>query len=196
MPDAAAVSDWTASVALDVGYWATVVGLIVSAVALWATNFITLPGNWFVLALAIAAVFIHIGDHQPCMSWAGVVVLGVLAVVGEVLEFFASAAGAAKQGASRRGVILAVAGAMGGSLAGATIGVPVPVVGPLLGALVGGGLGAFGGAYLGEWWKRDRQHRDRLAVAKAAFSGRLLGTLGKLLVGSVMLVVFAVGIFV
>ena len=186
--------DWVAPAATDAGYWLLVVSLVAAAVAAWATNFVTLPGNWLVVAIAIGgAVFAY--DGEPFLSWAAVGVLFALAVVGEGVEFLASAAGAAKHGASRRGVTLSIVGAMAGSLLGAGVGVPVPVVGPLLGAVLGGAVGAFAGAYLGEWWKRDRQHRDRMSIAAAAFGGRMVGTVGKLLVGSVMLVVFTVALF-
>ena len=185
---------WVSDVAADAGYWLMIAGLIAAAAAAWAANFVTLPGNWLVVVIAVGAYFITTGDG-PLMSLGAIGLLLGLAVVGEGVEFAASAAGAAKKGASRRGVTLSIVGAMGGSLAGAGAGVPIPVVGPLIGAVVGGALGAFAGAYLGEWWKRDRQHRDRVSIAAAALSGRLVGTVGKLLVGSVMLVVFAVALF-
>ena len=186
--------DWAPDLAIETGYWLSITLLIVAAIAGWASNFITLPGNWIVVALAIGAALFE-ADGEPVLSWTAVAILLALGLAGEGLEFLASAAGAKKQGASRRGVVLAIAGAMTGSLVGAGAGVPIPVVGPLVGAVLGGGIGAFGGAYLGEWWKRDRSHRDRMSIAAAAFGGRLVGTLGKLAVGSVMLVVFIVGLF-
>ena len=186
---------WVLDTATDAGYWTMIVLLVVAAAAAWASNFITLPGNWLVLLIAIGAWFI-VADGDRVMSLAGIVVLLVLACLGELLEFLASAAGAAKQGGSKRGVALSIVGAMGGSIGGAMLGVPIPVVGSLVTAVLGGAIGAFAGAYLGEAWKRSKQHRDRLAIARAAFSGRLVGTVGKLLVGSVMLVVFTVALFV
>jgi hypothetical protein len=47
------------------------------------------------------------------------------------------------------------------------------------------------GAYLGETWN-NRSHGQRVEVAKAAFLGRLWGTVGKFAVGGVMLGVTAV----
>ena len=189
-----AMPDWASDFAVDAGYWSIFATLIVSVAGSWALNFITLPGNWLIVAIAIGAAALPY-DGQPFVSWAGVIVLLVLAAIGEGLEFLASAAGAAKQGASKRGVSLSILVAMVGSVLGAGAGVPVPVVGPLIGAVLGGGLGAFVGAYLGEAWKRGRAHRDRLSIAKAAFNGRLVGTVGKLLVGAIMVVVFVVALF-
>ena len=187
--------DWASELAVDTGYWTMIVLLLVAAVAAWLSNFVTLPGNWLVVAIAVGAAFI-VADGERLISLAGVIALFLLALAGEGLEFLASAAGAAKQGASRRGLLLSIAGAMGGSIGGAMLGVPIPLVGPLITAILGGALGAFFGAYLGEAWKKTHQHADRVTIAKAAFNGRLVGTVGKLLVGSVMLVVFAVAMFV
>ena len=53
-----------------------------------------------------------------------------------------------------------------------------------------GAAGAFVGAYAGEAWK-GRGEEQRIAVSKAAFVGRLLGTVGKLGVGAIMAVIAA-----
>jgi hypothetical protein len=120
-----------------------------------------------------------------------------MALLGELIEFAAGAAGAAKSGGSRRGMILSMLGAMGGSIAGAMLGVfiPIPVIGSLIGAVAGGALGAFGGAYAGESWKGKLEH-ERLAVSMAAMAGRVFGTLGKLWIGAVMVVITSVAAFV
>ena len=60
----------------------------------------------------------------------------------------------------------------------------------MFGALLGGSLGAFAGAYLGELWS-EKPHAAGYAVGKAAFIGRLWGTVGKFAVGAVMLGVAA-----
>ena len=90
--------------------------------------------------------------------------------------------------------MLAMVGAMIGSIGGAFLGIPIPVVGPLVAAVLGGGLGAFGGAYLGETWK-GKANRESLAVSTGALVGRIMGTLGKLMVGLVILVVISVDVF-
>ena len=187
--------EWATDIASHTGYWTMIALFLVGAVAAWSSNFLTLPGNWLVVALAIGAFFVTTDDGR-LISLGGLVALAALAGIGEGVEFLASAAGAAKQGASKRGLALSVAGAMGGSIAGAMLGAPVPFLGPLVGAILGGAAGAFVGAYLGEAWKKAHAHDDRLTIARAAFEGRLLGTVGKLLVGSVMLVVFGVALFV
>ncbi len=119
-----------------------------------------------------------------------------MAVLGEVIEFAAGAAGAAKQGASRRAVLLALVGTVFGSLLGAVFGslIPIPLIGTMIGAIGGGAGGAFVGAYLGEWWI-GKTSKERLTVSTAAMVGRLLGTFGKLAIGAVMLVIVTVDSF-
>jgi uncharacterized protein YqgC (DUF456 family) len=63
----------------------------------------------------------------------------------------------------------------------------------MLAALLFGGLGALAGAMIGETWA-GRNLEDSLRVGHGAFWGRLLGTLGKILLGSVMIAVVTAAI--
>jgi hypothetical protein len=168
-------------------FWAAL--LFLGNVVGWSSNLIGLPGNWgVVLCSALFAWFYPAADGPPGLRWLVVGLALLLAIFGEVIEFLASAAGAAKQGASRRSVAMSVAGAVVGGCAGLVVGLPIPLIGSAVAAVVGGALGAFAGAYLGEEWKgRDAGHRFR--VARGAFTGRLWGTTGKLAVGAIMVVV-------
>lgn len=164
-------------------YWLGGILLLLANVSCWVATFFTLPGNWGIVALAaLFAVLLPEQENGLGMSWWAVGGLGALAGLGELLELITGAAGAAKLGASRRSIALSMFGAMMGSIAGAFIGLPVPIVGPVIAALGGGALGAFAGAYLGETWK-GRADLERLSISKAALVGRLLGTVGKLMVG-------------
>ena len=177
-------------------YLTLAVPTVLLAAACWVGTLFTLPGNWAVLAIAAAwAYFMPKSEYGMGYAWGTVAVLGGLVLLGELIEFAAGAAGAKKEGGSRRGMALSIAGAMVGSLAGAAVGVPVPVVGPLIGAVGGGAAGAFGGAFLGEKWK-GRHDRDALQIGKGALIGRLLGTGGKLACGAVMVAVLGVMTFV
>ena len=80
---------------------------------------------------------------------------------------------------------LALVGAAVGSVIGAIIGVPIPVIGSIVAAVGGGAGGAFLGAYLGEYWK-GRETHERLSISTGAMLGRVAGTIGKLIVGAVM----------
>ena len=160
-------------------------------------NVITLPGNWFIAGLTVLFALLVRGPEGMGLNWWCVGVVIGLAALGEVIEFAAGAAGAAKSGGSRRGMVLAVVGAMGGSILGAILGtgIPVPLIGNLIGAVLGGAVGAFGGAYTGEYWK-GKNESERLAIGTAAMIGRVLGTVGKLGIGAIMVVITAIDAFI
>jgi uncharacterized protein YqgC (DUF456 family) len=113
----------------------------------------------------------------------------ILALLGELLEFLAGLLGAGKAGGSRRAMVLSMLGGIVGSLFGFSIGnVFFPVIGGIVGIFVVAGLGALAGAMLGETWK-GRGFEESMRVGRGAFTGRILGTLGKTLVGSLMLMI-------
>lgn len=176
-------------------YYLWVVLLLLGNLIAWASNFFALPGNWLVLVLStLFMVFVPTGNG-PGIGLTAIVIVTVLAVLGEVIEFAAGAAGAARQGGSFRATVLALVGTVAGSIAGAVVGVPVPFIGPIIGAVGGGALGAFAGAYVGESWK-GKTSAESIAVGKGAVIGRLLGTAGKLAVGAVMVVVVTIDSFI
>lgn len=170
--------------------WAFI--LLVSNCLAWASNFFSLPGNWLMLMFAIVYKMVVPAEAVPRLSWTVVALCALLAILGEVWEFMAGAAGAARQGGSPRGAVMAIVGSLAGSIGGALVGVPVPVVGPMIGALVGGAVGAFAGAYIGE---HRKPHLERMSISKGALLGRLFGTAGKLGFGLLMLVILAVDSF-
>jgi uncharacterized protein YqgC (DUF456 family) len=169
--------------------------LAVFAIVSWLSQLVGLPGNWMLVVAVALYAWIAPSEGRADIGWQTVAVLIVLAIVGEIVEFIAAASGVTKAGGSRRGALLALVGSIIGGIVGLGIGLPVPVVGSLLAALVFGGLGALAGAMLGESWK-GRDFDASLEVGKAAFVGRVLGTVGKLIVGSVMLVVTLVSLVV
>lgn len=180
---------------IQLAYYVGATLLMFGASVAWITNFFALPGNWFIVGLAALFAWAVMPINGGAgITWQTVGLLAVIAGGGEVLEMVAGAYGAAKQGASRRGVALALIGTLAGSITGAIIGFPVPVVGPILGAVAGGAAGAFAGAYLGEMWKHGSSDRS-VSVGWGALIGRLLGTVGKLAVGAVIVVVLAIRAF-
>ncbi|MCI0335191.1 MAG: DUF456 domain-containing protein [Planctomycetes bacterium] len=164
--------------------------LVVGSVVAWLLNLVALPGNWLIVGGAALFAWLLPVENDRGIAWNTVIALAVLATIGEAIEFAAGAAGAAKQGASRRAIALSMVGAIAGSIIGLSIGVPIPVVGSLVMALFGGAAGAFAGAYLGEAWK-GREEPARSAAGRGAFLGRIWGTVGKFAVGAVMLAIVA-----
>ncbi len=145
------------------------------------------------VVLAVAYAWFQPETVTPHLSWGIVIVSLVLAILGEIVEFSAGAAGVAKQGGSRRGALFSILGAIIGSVVGAIIGAPVPLIGSAIAAIAGGAIGTFAGAYIGE---NKRFHEERIAIGKGAAVGRLIGTVGKVAVGGIMLVLITVDSFI
>jgi uncharacterized protein len=158
---------------------------------LLACGFLTLlglPGNWLMIA-ATAVYACLVPAHSPAaIGWKTVMALIVLAALGEVVELLAGAVGTARVGGSRRGAVLALIGSIVGGILGIFIGLPVPIVGSILAVVLFAALGAMVGAILGEAWS-GKSIGTSWHIAKAAFWGRLTGTVCKLLLGIVMVVI-------
>ena len=154
----------------------------------WLATLIGMPGNWLMVTALAAFTFWGLPEHGAG-AWAYAAIATVLAIIGEAVEFGASAAGMSK-GGSKRGAILAMIGATIGSLVGAAIGLPIPIIGSILGIVICSALGAMLGAMLGEVWK-GRNLDASVAIGRAAFWGRLIGTGAKLICGSI---IFGVGV--
>ena len=138
-------------------YYPSAVLLVLLCIGAWLLTLLTVPGNWIVVGLAAGFAWLFPAAAGRGITWTTVAVLVGVAVVGEVIEFGAGAAGAAKQGASRRAVGLSIVGAAVGSILGLAVGTPVPVVGSFVMAVLGGA----GGAFVGGLHRRvlERPHR-------------------------------------
>jgi uncharacterized protein YqgC (DUF456 family) len=162
----------------------------------WLLTLVSLPGNWLMVAAsAVFAFFVPAESSRAGIGWGVVIALLLLALVGELLELLTGALGAAKGGGSKRGAILAVLGAVPGAMIGAVLGSPIPIIGTLVGVIFFAGLGAMGGAMLGEWWKGKQLH-ESWQVGRGAFLGRVLGSLAKVLIASIMLALGTTAVFV
>jgi uncharacterized protein len=162
--------------------------LVVVLLASWFLTFLNLPGNWLMVMLTAIYAYFMPPDSRAAIGWKVVVAILIMAALGEVVELVASAAGTVKAGGTRRGAMFALLGSVLGGFLGLLIGLPIPIVGPLFAALLFAGLGALIGAMLGEI-SAGKGLDASWQIGKAAFRGRLAGTLGKLLLGAAMLVV-------
>jgi uncharacterized protein len=172
--------------------WAAL--FILTLAAGWLLTLFALPGNWLMVAAAAVYAFFVPGEGRLAVSWGLVIALVVLAVLGELLELLAGALGAKKGGGSKRAAVLAVLFSVPGAMIGAMVGMPIPVVGPLIGVILFAGLGAFAGAMLGESWK-GRKLEESWQVGHGAFWGRVLGSLAKVMIASIMLAVGTMAVF-
>jgi uncharacterized protein YqgC (DUF456 family) len=154
----------------------------------WLVQLLGLGGNWLIVLAAAGYAWWLGPDAATSIGWNTVIALAGLAVLGEVVELAAGAAGVAKVGGSRRGAVLAIVGSVVGSLVGIVVGLPIPLFGSLAAAVLFGGAGALVGAMLGESWK-GRDFDASFEVGKAAFVGRVLGTVAKMIVSTIMVIV-------
>ena len=160
---------------------------IVLILLFWLLNLVGLPGNWMIVALAL--IWVILGPENYRFSWIVVVVIAILALIGEAIEFGASILGTNKLGGSAQGATLSVVGSVIGGVLGAIFGIPfpIPLVGSLIGSVLLAAVGAWVGATIGEKWV-GKPLNESVKIGGAAFVGRLLGTAGKLVIGSVMAV--------
>jgi uncharacterized protein YqgC (DUF456 family) len=165
-----------------------VVLLLSSLMAGWALTVLGMPGNWLIVGATAVYVAMLPANSAAAIGWPVVLVLLGLAVLGEVLEFVAGVLGVARMGGSRRAAFFGLVGSLVGAVVGLFVGVPIPVVGSLAGAVVMASLGALVGAVAGEY-SHGRTVLQSWQVGRAAFWGRLLGSLSKILIASVMVAV-------
>ncbi len=171
-----------------------IVLFIIVILVFWMTNLFGLPGNWFILAAVILWVWLGPQLEPHNLGWYNVLTLSILATLGEILEFGASVAGTNRLGGSKAGATASLIGSILGGIVGAVFGLPIPVVGWIIGTVLFACLGAMVGATLAERWM-GKPMKSSLKIGGAAFIGRMLGTVGKITLGSVMTVVAILGLF-
>ncbi len=168
--------------------WFAVAAFVLLVVGGWVLALVGMPGAWLIVATAAVYAWLIPADSTVALSWTSFAALVALALGGELWEMAAGSVWSAGAGASRRGVLLALVGAMAGSLVGAVVGLPIPFIGWLLGAILLSTAGAMIGAILGELWY-GRPAGEIWKIGKAALWGRLFGTVGKLVIVTLMTVI-------
>jgi uncharacterized protein YqgC (DUF456 family) len=154
--------------------------LILACVTLLSLILIVLglPGLWIMVASAVTYNLVVPGDP---IGWVSLIVVGVLALIAELLEFSLTGKYARKYGGSRR----AGWGAILGGIVGAMVGVPVPIIGSVIGAFVGSFLGALIAEFTG-----GSSAGEATRVAKGALIGRAVSTGLKIGIG------FMIGVWI
>lgn len=170
--------------------------LTIAAIIGWLSNIIGMPGNWLVVLMAVGSHFLVAEEKSLHISLPTLLAIFFIALLGELLEFCASALGASRMGASKRSNALAIGGAIAGAIFGLFAGtaIPIPVIGQMIGSLLFGSVGAATGAILGERWV-GKSWDSSFQVGHAAFWGRLLGTVGKAVCGTVVAAIYTVAIW-
>ncbi|MCS7468180.1 DUF456 family protein [Stieleria sp. ICT_E10.1] len=171
------------------------IGLVLGCLAAWITNLIALPGNWICVLLIALYAWLGPATGRLAIGYGPVLAGFALALVGELFEFFAGAAGAKRAGASRKSTLYSIIGSMAGAITGAVVGVPVPVVGSVIAAILFGGIGAAAGAMYGEW-SDGRSWKENWSVGHSTFWGRTFGTLGKVLAGLLIVILVLAAVLI
>ena len=160
-------------------YYTVLIVLMVTGLLL---NIFGLPGLWVMVAAAFGYAWVT--GFGAYLGWEGLLVLTGLAALAEVLEFLAGSTGAKKAGGSKRGMVGAI---VGGLLGAIFFSIPVPILGTIVGAC----LGTFLGAWVVELMVgKEMGHSVQIGIGAA--KGRLWGTLLKLSIGGVMLLIGAI----
>jgi len=157
--------------------------VILICIAGLVINLLGMPGTWVVFG---AAILYNLIRGWGWISTPLIVILLIIAIAGEIIEYYIGAKAVKKHGASNYGV----AGAVIGGIVGAIVGVPVFIIGSLLGLLAGALLGAF----LAEMIvKKDAKKAWKAGLG--AFKGKVGAILAKELLAVLMFVLILIAIF-
>lgn len=122
--------NWTDTIFSSLGYVLMFLGLVFAIIPI-------LPGAPMIWVGALVQAW---SSHFERVSWPLLVILGVIALISQVSEFFITTMATRRAGATWKTVV----GAMLGGLIGAAVfSVPVPIIGTFLGAALGAVLGVF-----------------------------------------------------
>jgi len=167
-------------------YFWLIVLILLNAVWLATVPF-ALPGNW--LIVITTSLFAWWRWDDGVFSIYTLLVITILALVGELFEFFGGIGGAKRAGAGWRGSLGAIIGAITGAVLG-TFFLPVPFLGTLLGACIGAGLGTLAfESFAG------RLMRDSLTFSFGAGLGQFLGSTTKIVIGLLVWLIVAIAAF-
>ncbi|RTZ93404.1 MAG: hypothetical protein DSY91_02235 [Deltaproteobacteria bacterium] len=163
------------------------IGLIFFFIVLFAgllSIALGIPGTWIIFVDAMVYAWI---THFNVIAFPGLFLLLLLAIAGEVLEFFLSIKGV-KRSKPSKGVVLT------SFFSGLFLAI---LMAPLFfgfGAILGALIGTFGGAFLVEYLTQKRLGHA-MQIGWKAFMGRLLGFLSKFTIASTMIVYILLKVF-
>jgi len=142
--------------------------------------FLSIPGNFIVFLNTL--LYGVVTDFNN-LSFSFFLVIFIIAVLIELLEYLIIAFGARKYGTSKLGVVGAILGGIGGGISGFFFS-------PVVGAIIGGFVGVMAGTMTIELL-RGKQIREILYATYGALLGRV-GGLSVKTIGTVTLVIIVV----
>src|SRR5262245_11222807 len=101
-------------------------------------NILGLPGIW--LMIGAVGVFAWLTRRDQFVGTTSLIVMVVLGLLAEAVEFLAGSAGAKKAGGSKRAAMGAIIGALIGGIFLSVI--PIPIISTIVGACLGAFIGA------------------------------------------------------
>lgn len=147
---------------------------------------LSFPGTW--LMVVAAGVYALVANLNPPdgSEWVPIIVLVLLAGLGELIELGVRIAGSRKSKVPNGAIVAAIIG----GIIGAIIGVPVFLIGSLLGLLIGVFLGAFLYAIL-----HSKNLHTALQMAKATTTSQVVALFAKTCIGVAMMVYITMELF-
>ncbi len=149
--------------------------MVVMLIAGMALTLVGLPGNLFILLVAVVCGWQEGFSH---LNYAWLLMLAGMWLSGEVLEFLAGIRSVKKERASWWAMVAAFVGAIAGGIVGTSI---LPIIGSIIGAMLGG----FATSYYVEYiYSKDKIKAWQ--VAKGVAKGQILGIMIKFFVAIAM----------
>lgn len=143
-----------------------------------------IPGNFITLGIGFLYYFVVPGS----VSTKQLIIMGVLALSGELVENLVSLLGAKKYGASKMGMLGAFLGSILGGIIGSMI---LPVIGTFLGVFAG----AFLLTFLFEYRLEGRSGEEAEQAGYGALIGKVIAVSYKYSAGIALLVVLGFALF-
>ena len=166
--------------------------LIVVLLACLALTLFGLPGNWLIVAVTAIYACLKPAGSAAGIGWRPIVILVVIAAMGEAVELSAATVGRPRRAAADAGPPWRWFARLSGRLSACSSAYRCRWSGRFWGA-----------PFRGPWGRRERcsgnsgPERTRSAVggsARRRFSGRLAGTLAKICLGGLMVTVVIVAL--
>ncbi|MBN1125288.1 MAG: DUF456 domain-containing protein [Sedimentisphaerales bacterium] len=159
--------------------------LVLLNLCLLALTLLALPGNWLVVGTTVLFAWWR---PEALFSKYTLIGIALLAMTGEIIEFFAGMGGARRAGASWKSAL----GAIGGTIAGGIVGtfmIPIPILGTLLGACLGAGL------ISGFLERSAGRGHQAVRTGMGAGIGVFIGTTAKFVIGILIWLIITIAAF-
>lgn len=142
------------------------------------SHFFGLPGNWLILGISLLLAW---SGHFDKIELTTLVILLVLTLLGELIEFLLGIIGAKKYEASNRAIV----GSIIFGIIGAILGAPFFLG---IGSIIGAFAGAFAGAVLFELFQ-GKKIQQAVSSGWGTLLGRVGGSFAKIFIGIVMVII-------